>query len=406
MEKNKKKILIVLTRFPYPETDGTRKRIMEDLIKGIYEEFSVDLLVVGRDVMGVDDKREIEKFCDNVFVFKTTFFSLLCRIFKSVYSSRPLQVEMYYSKKVLDYIKSNKGKYSAFYFHTIRLGKYIEKLKDDIVEKTFFDFNDAISLNYQTAKKLASFPWSFIYQIEEKKVSAFELKIASIVKYVNFVSPFDIEYIKEKLEKNNISFPCFFNISVGVEIKKVENFSDNNKILFFGNIKYPPNMDAVHFFVDNILPEIKKEVSDIKFVIAGNYSDKIKFKDNSSIEQLGFVDDINNLFSQVKMVVAPIRFGAGVPTKILESLSKGVPVISTKIGCRGIKTTDFEENGIICLNDVYDMKSWMENIKYLLLLKLDEKEILSEKAVSFMKKEYDKEKIKLQYKDAFKKIIN
>ena len=59
MEKNKKKILIVLTRLPYPETDGTRKRIMEDLIKGVYEEFSLDLLVVGRDVLSVDSKKEL-----------------------------------------------------------------------------------------------------------------------------------------------------------------------------------------------------------------------------------------------------------------------------------------------------------------------------------------------------------
>lgn len=406
MEKNKKKILIVLTRLPYPETDGTRKRIMEDLIKGVYEEFSLDLLVVGRDVLSVDSKKELEKYCDNIFIFRTSIFGLFSRMVKSVYSNRPLQVEMYYSKKVLDYIRNNKDKYNAFYFHTIRLGKYLEKLKTDIIDKTFFDFNDAISLNYQTAKKLASFPWSFIYWIEEKKVSLYELEIASIAKYVNFVSPFDIEYIKEKLKKDNVSLPCFYNISVGVEIKMIENVSKSNKILFFGNIKYPPNMDAVNFFVSSILPEVKKEIPDIKFVVAGNYSDKIKFKDSSSIEQLGFVDDINYLFSQVKMVVAPIRFGAGVPTKILEALSKGVPVISTEIGFRGIKKTEFKENGIICLKDVYDVKSWIENIKYLLLLKYNEKEMLSEKAVSFMEKEYSKEKIKFQYKNAFKKIIN
>ena len=405
MEKNKQKILIVLTRFPYPETDGTRKRIMEDLIKGVYKEFSLDLLVVGRDVLNVDSKKELEKFCDNIFIFKTSIFDLLGKMIKSIYSNNPLQVEMYYSKKVLKYIKNNKNKYNAFYFHTIRLGKYIEELKDDIIDRTLFDFNDAISLNYQTAKNLASFPWNFIYKIEERKVSLYELKIASIARYVNFVSPFDIEYIKEKLKKDNINFPCFYNISVGVKTKIIENVSKSNKILFFGNIKYPPNMDAVNFFVNKILPEVKKEVPDIKFVIAGNYSDRIKFKDNESIEQLGFVDDINYLFSQVKMVVAPIRFGAGVPTKILESLSKGVPVISTEIGLRGLvgfKKESCLDSGIICA-DTKDPRFWSSNIKNIIL---DEnfRKIISNRSLEFINSNYRIDLIQKKYISIFLSI--
>lgn len=404
MENKKKKALLILTRVPYPEIDGTRKRIM-DVIRGVVNDFDLDLLVVGDEKMKDKSRLFLSDFFKKIYCFYFSKFTLLIHAIRSLFSGRPLQAEYYFDSRQASFIRDKIKDYDLVFLHTIRLGRYLEILNTEEKDKIFFDLNDAISLNYQNARKLAAFPWRLIYAFEEKRVRGYETKLLSLVKNANVVSTFDEKYLLDNCRAKGVVPPKFYSIFPGVEShsKVVFEKNENNKIVFFGNIKYPPNMDAAKYFAINIFPELQKKIKDINFVIAGNGSESLVLPSYFGIERLGYVQDLKKLFSSTNLVVAPIRFGAGVPTKIIEALSYGIPVVTTPIGLRGLAIQGSpEECGLKCIEES-NVNLWTECLLKLISDKC-ERENLATSAISFIEKNYLQEKTREKYKKAFLEI--
>ncbi len=406
MEKNKKKALLILTRAPYPEVDGTRKRMM-DVIRGAAKDFSLDLLIVGDEKLTSQNRLFLEGFFGNIHVYFLRKVTLYFQAVRSFFSGRPLQTEYYFNKKVSSFILEKINEYDVIYLHTIRLGRYLELFDEETLKKVFLDLNDAISLNYHEAKKLAGFPWNLIYSFEEERVKKYETKLLSLVSNANVVSSFDERYLRSNCEKKGFSSPKFHGILPGVELHDKVILSDlpKNQIVFFGNINYPPNKDAVRYFVANLWPSLEAKVKNASFVIAGNGSESLRLPHSAGIKKIGFVRDLRDLFTDAIIVVAPIRFGAGVPTKILEALSYGVPVITTPIGIRGM-VIDGEEGefGIKCL-DLKDSLVWVDFIDEIASNR-DKREIMANAGINFIKKNYQQDVTREKYRAAFNFIAN
>ncbi|MDC3283037.1 glycosyltransferase [Planctomycetota bacterium] len=111
------------------------------------------------------------------------------------------------------------------------------------------------------------------------------------------------------------------------------------KILFVGGCRHLPNEDAVVWFVEEILPIIKASLPDVIFDIVGPApTNKIQSLKSSSICVHGGVSDeeLLGFYSKTSLVVAPLRFGAGVKGKVIEAMAYGLPVVVTPIGAEGI----------------------------------------------------------------------
>ena len=121
-------------------------------------------------------------------------------------------------------------------------------------------------------------------------------------------------------------------------------FEDRKDICFVGGFQHPPNLDAVTFFVKEVLPLVVKEIADIVFKVIGSKppAELEQFR-GPNVEILGFVQDLEPIWSSVRLSVAPLRFGAGVKGKVCMSLSYGVPVVCTPIAAEGMGLRDGEE---------------------------------------------------------------
>ncbi len=121
-------------------------------------------------------------------------------------------------------------------------------------------------------------------------------------------------------------------------------FEGRKDICFVGGFQHPPNLDAVMFFVKEVLPLVVKEIPDIVFKVIGSKPpaelDQLK---GAHVEILGFVQDLEPIWSSVRLSVAPLRFGAGVKGKVCMSLSYGVPVVCTPIAAEGMGLSDGQE---------------------------------------------------------------
>jgi glycosyltransferase involved in cell wall biosynthesis len=102
-----------------------------------------------------------------------------------------------------------------------------------------------------------------------------------------------------------------------------------------GNLRYPPNQDAVEYFCEYIWPPLKAKVPDVGFVVIGSGKEALE-KRYPDISFTGFHGNPYKLIAECSVFVAPTRFGAGVQTKLLEAMAVGVPVVTTPLGVRGI----------------------------------------------------------------------
>lgn len=132
------------------------------------------------------------------------------------------------------------------------------------------------------------------------------------------------------------------NLKVGIatDVHAVGEFrrdSEGKNLIFVGNFNHPPNEDAVLYFVDQIFPLIKKEISDVKFYVVGNNPTKvIKELTGDDIIVTGYVPDVIPYLLESRVFVCPLRYGAGLKGKIGEALVTGTPIVTTWVGAEGV----------------------------------------------------------------------
>jgi glycosyltransferase involved in cell wall biosynthesis len=112
-------------------------------------------------------------------------------------------------------------------------------------------------------------------------------------------------------------------------------------LLFTGMMNYEPNVEAVQYFVEEILPLIRAEVPNATFHIAGaNPSPEIKALATESVYIHGSVPDMRPYFHQASVVVVPLLHGGGTRLKILDAAACGKPIVSTSVGAEGLNFVD------------------------------------------------------------------
>jgi len=114
--------------------------------------------------------------------------------------------------------------------------------------------------------------------------------------------------------------------------------ADRRDILFVGGFLHQPNVDAVLYFCEQVFPLIRRRLPDVRFKVIGSEPpDAIqRLARQDGVDILGFVKELEPVFSAVRISVAPLRFGAGIKGKIASSLCYGVPCVATSVAIEGM----------------------------------------------------------------------
>jgi glycosyltransferase involved in cell wall biosynthesis len=146
---------------------------------------------------------------------------------------------------------------------------------------------------------------------------------------------------KEILEKEKV----LSRVSVISNIHPPETayaaFEHRIGLMFIGGFLHQPNEDGVIWFVQSILPLIREKKPDIQFTIVGSHpTEAVQALASDHITVTGYVPDPSLYFEKARVFVCPLRYGAGVKGKIGQSLSFGLPVVTTSIGAEGMGLSD------------------------------------------------------------------
>lgn len=114
-------------------------------------------------------------------------------------------------------------------------------------------------------------------------------------------------------------------------------FAERDGVLFVGGFRHPPNVDAVRWYVNEILPIVRRlNPNVVTRIVGSNMPDEIASLNADGLEVLGGVPNLRPILESARVSIAPLRYGAGVKGKINEAMNFGVPVVATSLAVEGM----------------------------------------------------------------------
>jgi glycosyltransferase involved in cell wall biosynthesis len=112
-------------------------------------------------------------------------------------------------------------------------------------------------------------------------------------------------------------------------------------LVFVGALGYPPNADAVRWFVHEVLGDVRRSAPHVVLRVVGGGEAAVEdLQGIEGVEILGRVDDLQAELDAATVAVVPIRSGSGTRLKVLEALANRLPIVATTLGAEGIDVVD------------------------------------------------------------------
>ena len=165
-------------------------------------------------------------------------------------------------------------------------------------------------------------------------------EIASILRCdLSFIiSEYEMQILKEifKIDSSLLHYlPFLVDEMSDEDLQKLPLFEDRQNFVFIGNFLHEPNWNTVQYLKETIWPLIKKDFPEAVLEVYGAYpSQKVLqlHQPKNGFFIMGRAEDANEVVKKARIVLAPIRFGAGLKGKLLEAMQCGTPSVTTSIG--------------------------------------------------------------------------
>ncbi len=326
------KVLFLTAEPPWPLDQGDKLRNYH-LLKALALKHKVTLVCFCAPEEGDLWRSSLEPFCEAIHTVLLSRKRMIINSF--LHPGLPVTMAARISSQMLGLIKrlTSGEEYDLIFTCQLKMGAHFIKCQG---KKKVIDLTDLVSLlNQRMIDYIRFWPSRLFRQLEVKRLSIWENKIATIADLVLFVSAIDASFMR----KAN----CFSPIEVlsnGVDLQYFQTLPDSSKpiILFYGHLRYLPNSDGITWFVHEIFPKVRDLVPEAELLVIGKDATRgIKAMATlPGIKLIGHVTDLRPYLANAAVMVAPLRFGTGVRNKILEAFSSQKAVVSTSLGCEGL----------------------------------------------------------------------
>lgn len=121
-------------------------------------------------------------------------------------------------------------------------------------------------------------------------------------------------------------------------------FAGRRDLLFVGTFHFNPNVDAMLHYLDAIHPLVRAALPDARiFIIGTEPTEELLARAADDVVITGFVPALAPFFDRCRLSIAPLRIGAGVKGKVLQSLGQGLPVVASPVAAEGLHLVDGED---------------------------------------------------------------
>lgn len=341
-------ILVIASRLPYPVVSGGVKRLVN-----ICERLRQDgnRLTLVTFIESKEQEQLVLAGClkhvfDEVKFVRLNRIRMLCNLLSGLFSRLPLQVMLFNSPKMRNLILEScrSGEYKISICHMIRASEYQKLVRAD---KKIIELTDSLSLSFHRKADQArgegvlGVVKSIVYRLEANRLGVAEAEAVRANDKAVVVSDVDRSYIAERCNDQELKklYTVPLGVSEDIFLPSSESF-DRDCIVFVGKMDYEPNERAVLRFVEHIFPRVRAIIPSVMFRVVGaspTLAVRRLAVDGSGIQVTGMVPVLSDYVAGAGCSVALMQSGAGMQTKILESLAMGVPVVTNELGYEGLE---------------------------------------------------------------------
>ncbi|MCX6140811.1 MAG: glycosyltransferase [Candidatus Kapabacteria bacterium] len=324
------KVLVLLSRFPYPLEKGDKLRAFQHLKNLSMSGYEVHLVAVSDVEVTALHLAMVSPFCASVEVISLPLATRVMNLARSFVLGLPLQVGYFYSPHAQALIdaKISAVQPNVVYCQLIRMANYLSRDRSSI--PAVIDYQDAFSVG--TEQRVRTAPWFLrpFYTRELRLVRQFESSSFSWFHKHIIISEQDRSVMTSggdamTVLPNGLDADYF-------SPRSCEKIVD---VLFVGNMNYPPNVVAACFLVEKIMPIVWSALPTVSVQIAGATPDRrARSLASERVRVTGWVDDIRTCYASSRVFVAPMQTGTGLQNKLLEAMAMAIPCITTPISAQ------------------------------------------------------------------------
>jgi len=338
-------VLMLTQVLPYPPDSGPKIKTY-NMIKYLAQRHCVTLASFVRGDQS-EHARHLEQYCESVHTVPIERSAMRDAWYMglSFVTGQPFMMLRDDRKAMRHLVDELSAKHPFDIAHAdqLNMGQYAERMPGAF---KILDAHNALWLLYKRLwetmssglrKRLLGRDWRMLKTYEGRLVREFDAVLA--------VSHEDKMALQEAADETvDIAV---IPIAVDTEeVTVVERESSPRHILHMGTMYWPPNIDGVNWFIQEIYPSIRQQRPDVQFDVVGSRppAELLALNDAGlGINVAGYVEDPTPHLQRAGVMVVPLRAGGGMRVKILNSLAQGIPTVSTTLGCEGIQVTPGED---------------------------------------------------------------
>ena len=333
------RIFILLPRIPYPLEKGDKLRAYHQ-IKQLSKDNEIVLCALN-DNGKVDEQQAfqaLQPYCHSINFIKLSKPGILFGLLRAFFKGLPLQCGYFYNRKAAKKVDALIAKHQPdmLYGQLVRVAEYIRHI--DIPKA--IDYQDVFSYGMKRRRDIASWMTRPVYNMEYQRLCRYEATVFDEFNIKTIISEPDRDLIPHPKKDEILIIPN----GVDHEFFQPQQQEKRYDIVFTGNMSYAPNVNAVEYLANEILPIVWKTLPEAKMYVAGATPDpKVKKAANDRIIVSGWLDDIRDAYAQSRVFIAPMRIGTGLQNKLLEAMSMGIPAITTPLANASLGAKPGEE---------------------------------------------------------------
>lgn len=339
------RILFLTHVLPYPLDAGPKIRSYY-VLRYLCQNHDVTLLSFVRSQDEPKNIEHIKSFCSRVETvpIRRSRLSDSWHLVRSMTGGLPFLIGRDHvrlmSEKVTEMIAG--ADFEAVHADQLAMAQYASDHQH--LERTLDEHNAVWTIVRRMSQHERRLPVKWLEDLEWRKLRRYEATTVRSFDHVITVTEQD----RRTLQEDTGSAVSFTVIPICIDasrIKRAQVRQTAKDIICIGGMFYPPNVDGMVWFANEVLPLIRRERPDTNLVIVGSRPDSKLLKlsrAKSGVRVAGYVSDLEPYLSSSAVFVVPLRAGSGMRVKILDAWARGIPIVSTNIGCEGIQVKSGE----------------------------------------------------------------
>ena len=333
------KIFVLLPRIPYPLEKGDKLRAFNQ-IKQLAKRNEIVLCALNDDpkINKQDAFHALQPYCQSINFIKISKPQILLGLIRAYFNGLPMQCGYFYNRKAAKKVNALIAKHQPdiLYGQLLRVAEYIRKKS---IPKAL-DYQDIFSYGMKRRADIASPVTRPIFNMEYRRLKRYEAAIFEDFDVKTIISEPDRSLFPHDRRNEILVIPN----GVDHDYFKPQEREKQYDLVFTGNMSYPPNVNAVEYLTDEIMPIVWKTLPETKLYIAGATPDpKVKRAASDKVIVSGWLDDIRDAYAQSRVFIAPMRIGTGLQNKLLEAMSMRLPAITSPLANASLGAKPNEE---------------------------------------------------------------